>query len=194
MNREQLKELGLSEEQIETVMKFHGQTVNETKNKLNETQSEIELYKSQLEARDNDMETLKEKAAKGEGLEDEINNLKETYEEAKRQHEESLQKTKREYELDIALTQNNVRDPVVIKPLIDNESIVLTDEGKIEGLNEQLETLKETHSYLFKGVQTQEDDNHIPGSTIKLNRQKEVDAREQGRLKALERHAKNKEE
>src|SRR5690625_1099203 len=94
MNREQLKELGLTDEQVEKVMKEYGKSINEIKEKADKTEtleSQIDDYKKQLEERDTQLNELSEKAKGNEELTAQINELKEQNETTKTEYEEKLQ-------------------------------------------------------------------------------------------------------
>ena len=77
MNREELKALGLTEEQIDKVMASHGKVVNDTKDQLNTVTTERDDLKGQLTDRDNQLADLGKKVKDNEELTTEINRLKE---------------------------------------------------------------------------------------------------------------------
>lgn len=196
MNREELKELGLNDEQIEAVMKSHGQTVNSTKEELSSAQTELESYKAQLSDRDSQLEDLRGKAQGNEDLQSTIDALKEANNQAKYEHQKELERTKLNYELDQALILNKARNPKAVRALLDTETVKFDEEGKLIGLSEQLDSLKESDSYLFAGEEsdpTPPAPTHIPGAGHKTNPRKEIDPKEAGRQKALERHKKEDE-
>ncbi|HLR69431.1 MAG TPA: phage scaffolding protein [Virgibacillus sp.] len=196
MNRELLKELGLTDEQIEAVMKSHGQTVNSTKEELSSAQTELESYKTQLSERDSQLEELSAKSQGNEELQSTIDALKEANNQAKSEHQKELELTKLNYELDQALILNKARNPKAVRALLDTETVKFDEEGKLIGLSEQLDSLKESDSYLFAGEEsnpTPPAPTHIPGAGNKTNPRNEIDPKEAGRQKALERHKKEDE-
>src|SRR5699024_1238361 len=196
MNRELLKELGLTDEQIEAVMKSHGQTVNSTKEELSSAQTELESYKTQLSERDSQLEELSAKSQGNEELQSTIDALKEANNQAKSEHQKELELTKLNYELDQALILNKARNPKAVRALLDTETVKFDEEGKLIGLSEQLDSLKESDSYLFAGEEsnpTPPAPTHIPGAGNKTNPRNEIDHKEAGRQKALERHKKEDE-
>lgn len=193
MNREELKELGLTDEQIESVMSSHGKTVNATKEELNTVTTDRDNLKTQLSDRDTQLENLKMQSKGNDDLQATIDSLKEANNEAKEAHQKQLNDLKFGYELDQALLSEKARNPRAVKALLDTDTIKLNEEGQLIGLTEQLTNLKETDDYLFAG----EGDNtpppapnHIPGSNQKMNNPGNVDPREAGRQKAMERHKK----
>lgn len=56
MKRETLNELGLSKEQIDTIMAEHGKSVNEYKERLTAAESERDEFKTQLDTQKDDLE------------------------------------------------------------------------------------------------------------------------------------------
>lgn len=191
MNREQLKELGLTDEQIEAVMPLHGKAVNETKDKLTTAESEVASYKSQLAQRDEDMEGIKAKAGNNEELLAEVETLKESYTAAETEHQKEMNKTKLNYEIDQALILSNAYNPRAVRALLDPELIKFGEDGNVIGLSEQVAGLKETDPNQFKldeGTPPPSND-FIPGIDKKTNPERKTSGAEAGvaafdRLKA----------
>lgn len=193
MNREQLKEMGLNDEQVESVMGEYGKSVNKTKQDLANAQAENETYEASLAERDTQLEQLGQKAEGYDELKTEIQTMKDTNETEKTELKNQLEKTKLFYEVDQDLIINQARDPKVVRPLLDLETVKFGEDGKLMGLSEQLENLKTSHDYLFVQGETGETppgtNDHKPGQPAKINPKKDVDPAEAGRLKAAERHA-----
>lgn len=157
MNREELKELGLSDEQIDKVMASHGKVVNDTKakaDKVDGLESQIEDYKQQIADRDTQLEELGEKAKGNEDLTAEIDRLKEENTNTKNDYEEQLKKQAFDYKLEGTLKDSKVKNVKAIKALLDMDTIKL-DGDALKGLDEQLNSLKENESYLFEQEETQ---------------------------------------
>lgn len=183
MNREELKALGLSDEQIDSIMAAHGKVVNATKDELTSAQSELESYKTQLTDRDTQLEELRTKAQGNEDLQATIDALKQANDDAKAAHKAELSNTKLNYELDQALLLNKARNPRAVKALLDMDIVKLGDDGKVAGLFEQIETLKESDSYLFETSDTTQLNNprHTPGAKQQHNDPQKPDGYEVGK-------------
>lgn len=156
MNREQLKELGLTDEQVENVMKEYGKSVNDIKakaDKVDSLESQIQDYQKQIEERDNQLEELKKVDA--EGLQAKIEELQQLNEQTVSEFEEKLQKQAFEHKLESTLKDSKVRNVKAVKALLDLESIKL-DGDKLLGLDDQLQQLKESESYLFESEEVNE--------------------------------------
>lgn len=148
MNREELKALGLSDEQVEKVMAAHGKVVNTTKQELDSVTTERDNMKQQLADRDTQLEDLKKQATGNEDLQKQIQQLQDDNEKIKEDYEAKIQKQAFEHTLKDALTAAKVRNPKAAKALLDLESIKL-DGDKLLGLDDQLKAIKESDPYLF---------------------------------------------
>lgn len=149
MNREALKEMGLTDEQIDKVMASHGSVVNTTKQELETVTTERDDLKGQLTDRDTQLETLQDKAAGNEELLSQIEQLKTDNTTATQELQSKLDKQSFDFTLDKALTGAKVRNPKALKALLELENIKLDGE-KLLGLDDQLTTLKESDAYLFE--------------------------------------------
>ena len=171
MNREQLKELGLTDEQVENVMKEYGKSVNDIKakaDKVDSLESQIQDYQKQIEERDNQLEELKKIDA--EGLQAKIEELQQLNEQTVSEFEEKLQKQAFEHRLENSLKDAGVRNVKAVKALLDTENIKLDGETLL-GLDDQLQGLQESDPYLFAQNEEQEEQkpnfsqgNHSKGS------------------------------
>jgi len=148
MNREQLKEMGLTDEQIDKVMSAHGKVVNTTKEQLNTVTTERDDLKGQLADRDKQLDSLKDKAKGNDDLSAEIERLKQENADKTAELQGKLEKQAFEFSLDKALAAAKVRNPKAVKALLDTEKIQLDGE-KLLHLDDQLAALKESDAYLF---------------------------------------------
>lgn len=153
MKREQLKELGLSDEQIGSVMALHGATVNELSSNVAAAEQQVNQYKEQLDANQTELDSLKKAAEGNEELTTQLSDLQEKYDQAKADSESKIAEIKKTSAIELALTQAGARNIKAAKALLDSEKLELTDKG-IKGLDEQLNTLKESEGYLFEGETT----------------------------------------
>lgn len=152
MTREELKALGLTDEQIDKVMASHGKTLNEVKEKADKVdglESQIEDYKGQLAERDEQLEDLGKKAKDNEELTAEIEQLKEANEITKTEYEGKLQQQAFDHKLETTLGSAKAKNTKAIKALLDMDTIKL-DGDILKGLDTQLEGLKESDPYLFE--------------------------------------------
>lgn len=151
MNREFLKEQGLTDEQIEAVMKEHGKTINSIKDKADKVdglESQIDDYKKQIKQRDEQLDELSKQAKDNEELTAEIERLKEENKTATEELQEKLEKQAFDFALERALNKAGAKNAKAVKALLDTESIKLDGETLL-GLEDQLKELQESDPYLF---------------------------------------------
>jgi len=152
MNREELKTLGLTEEQIDKVMAAHGKVVNGTKVELDTVTSERNDLKNQLKDRDGQLDDLSKQVKDNKDLSDEIDRLKEENKTATQDLQDKLDKQAFDFSLDKALSAAKVKNAKAVKALLDADKIKLDGE-QLLGLDDQLKTIKESDGYLFADEQ-----------------------------------------
>lgn len=160
MTRDELKELGLAEEQIEKVMASHGKALNNYKEKADKAdglEGQISDYKDQLKDRDSQLEELKKKATGNEDLLAQIEQLKEDNAAAQKELQQKLDKQAFDFSLEKALTAEKVKNPKAVKALLDVEKIKLDGETML-GLEDQLKAIKESDAYLFESDEGEKGD------------------------------------
>lgn len=148
--KELLKNAGIAEDQIETIV------ANVTKEapkhvvpkvKYNELSSAKSLLQTQLNERDKQLEELKKVDV--EGLQAKIAELQKTNETVKQEHEQQMRDERLNAALKLTL-HNRVHDTDLVVGLIDKAKIELSEDGSIaKGLDEQLNVLQESKSFLF---------------------------------------------
>lgn len=148
MKREELKGLGLTDEQIGSVMALHGVTVNELNSKVSTAEQQATQYQEQLEKNQNELNDFKANAKGNEDLTKQLEDLQSRFDEIKTSSEQQIADLKKSSAIDLALTQAGAKNIKAAKSLLDGESLELTDEG-LKGLDDQLAALKESDGYLF---------------------------------------------
>lgn len=160
MKREFLKELGLTDEQVDKVMAENGKDIEKYKS-LSETQAntltskekELDTIKAQLETANEQIEDFKEMDI--DGIKKAADDYKEKLKEAQTTAKEELEKLQFEHQLDIALRESKAKNTVAVRALLDMEGLKLND-NEIIGLKDQIEKLQEEQSYLFEVEDTGE--------------------------------------
>lgn len=148
MKREELKELGLTDEQIGSIMALHGVTVNELNSRVSTAEQQATQYQEQLEKNQNELNDFKANAKGNEDLTKQLEDLQSKFDETKMSSEQQIADLKKSSAIDLALTQAGAKNIKAAKALLDGESLELTDEG-LKGLDDQLAALKESDGYLF---------------------------------------------
>ena len=154
MNREYLESLGLEKDVIDKVMAAHGKAIGEYKDqagKLEQLSTENESLKSQITERDKDLKDLRKNAGDNEELTKKYSELEGKYKADTQQLTKQLSETKLHAALDGALTAAKVRNPRALQGFLDMTKIKLTDDGKLDGLDDQLTAIRKDNAYLFEG-------------------------------------------
>ena len=143
MTKESLKQLGLTDEQVESVWKgLDGDYV--TKTRFNEVNTELTTTKATLTERDGQLETLKKSTGDVEGLKKEIADLQEANKAKDNEHQAEIKQMKFDTALNSALVGSKARNPETVKPLLKEflEKAEL-DGDSIKGLDSELKNLIE---------------------------------------------------
>lgn len=148
MKREELKELGLTDEQIGSVMALHGVTVNELNSKVSTAEQQATQYQEQLDKNQSELDDFKAKSKGNEDLEQQVTDLQTRLDQNKTDSEQQIADIKKSSAIDLALTQAGAKNIKAAKALLDGESLELAEDG-LKGLDDQLAALKESDGYLF---------------------------------------------
>lgn len=162
LTRKMLKGMGISEDQIETIIEAHTETVNGLKDeisglkekaeKLDSVQSELDKAKKNLEAADS------------KGIEKKYNDLKAEYDQYK-----ADVKTKADNALKDKAYREILREAKIsekrfdaVMRLTDLSKVELTEDGKIKDAAEVLKQVKSDWSDYVQTEGQQGADNHTP--------------------------------
>ena len=148
MKREELKELGLTDEQIGSIMALHGVTVNELNSRVSTAEQQANSISRTVRENQNELNDFKANAKGNEDLTKQLEDLQSKFDEIKTSSEQQIADLKKSSAIDLALTQAGAKNIKAAKALLDSESLELTDEG-LKGLDDQLAALKESDGYLF---------------------------------------------
>lgn len=148
MKREELKAAGLTDEQIEVVMASHGQAVQKVQSQVATLTTERDDYKTQVESRDADLKKLQKDAKGNEELTKQLKELQEQYDNDTKALNDKIAAAAFDTALSEALAKTNARDPRDLKALLKLDDIKL-ENGEINGLSAQLESLQKDKPYLF---------------------------------------------
>ena len=162
MNRELLKELELSDDQIEKVMSEHGKTIQEYKNKVTDKDTQLKSLEEEKDTLSKQVTTLEKKANDVSKLEEENNKLQEEIKDYKIQVSTN--------ELDKRILKEiskDAHDPDDIFHFLDKDKFEEDENGEITNFHEVLQDLRDNKAYLFSSSNSNEgdgstDDNEKP--------------------------------
>lgn len=134
MNRNFLKETGLTDEQIDKVFAEYGKDINSLKSD-NETKT----------AKIKELESSLTKYADY----DEISEFKAKYEELQTKYTADLAKSKLDNVITEKLYKSKAKNVDILRKSINYDSIKTDEKGNITGIDEQINAFKESDPYLF---------------------------------------------
>lgn len=150
MTREQLLEIGLTEEQADKALGLYTEEMKSfvPRARLTEETEKITALQGQLSDRDKDIKTLQAAAGKGSELEKQLATLQEKYTADTAVLGRQITQAKLNAALDAAILQERGRNPKTIKALIDVDKLKLGEDGALKGLD--LAVIKASDPYLFE--------------------------------------------
>jgi len=141
MKKEQLANIGLTEDQISQVFALYGASVQKLKDDVASKESELESVRGQLTQRDKDLNDLKKKGADVEDIQQKLDT---------EALEMKLADENKSRLIDAELTKAGVRDAEIFEKILNKDEISVKD-GKLIGLTEQIEAQRAKSPYLFNG-------------------------------------------
>lgn len=133
--REFLRGLDFDQETIDTVMAEYGKNMTALKEKNEEMKDELKSLKEQAEKID--IEAIK----------------KEEYQKGIQEGNKEFETFKKSIALEKALANSKAKDVKLLEKLLDNGKINYEEKDgnfTVKGLDDQLKSIKESHSYLFE--------------------------------------------
>ena len=144
MKREKLREMGLSDEQVDLIMTEHGKAVKDLTANVEQLKGEKKAIEDNLTAASGTIEQLKKDNSDNEELQKQIEAYKTEVDTLKQQQ---LAERKEAY-ITLELSKANPRNEKAVRALLDIDAITEKD-GTYNGISEQIEALRESDAYLF---------------------------------------------
>jgi chromosome segregation ATPase len=150
-----VKSLGIADDKVDEATKkvkdfLDGNYV--TKARFNEVNESKKALNDQLADRDKQLDTLKKSAGENESLKSEIEKLQKANKEQQAAFEEQTKALRMDTAIKLAIA-DSAQDSEIVSGLIDKSKLILGEDGKVTGLNEQVEALKKEKAFLFKSPQ-----------------------------------------
>ena len=150
MTRAELEALGLTKEQIDSVMGINGNDIEKVKTKLTEAEKETETLKAQIKDRDKQLDGLKNSKEDLEGLKSQIETLQKDNKAKDEQYKAEIRNLKVNSAVEAALTGAKAKNLTAVKALLkDLDKVELLEDGTVKGLKEQIEALKKADDSKF---------------------------------------------
>ncbi|CAI3675296.1 Minor structural GP20 protein [Clostridium neonatale] len=162
MKREFLEGLGLEKEAIDKIMTENGNDINKAKADYEDIKSQLNAANNTIKERDKQIEDIKKNAQDNEELTKQIETLQEDNKEAKKKYEEDLKELQISNAIKLAIA-DKAQDADLVASLFDKSKLILGDDGKVTGLEEQLKIIQEGKPFLFKEDTKQQQQNNFKG-------------------------------
>jgi len=164
MTKEQLLEMGLTEEQADKVLSAYkeelkGYIPKARFDEINETKKDLE---QQIKGRDKQLKELQDKVKGNEELEKTIKDLQEANKATKEQYEAKIKDMTINAAIQAKLTDTKYPDLLITK--FDKTKLVVNADGTISGIDEQLKAIKEQYKDLFIPPVKGKEPNNTGGS------------------------------
>lgn len=167
MNKQQFIDLGLTEDQAtkaETESKKELETYV-PKTRFDEVNNSKKQLETDIKERDTQLETLKKSSGDNEGLKNKIETLQTDNKAAKEKYENDLKDLQISNAIKLAIA-DKAQDTDLVAGQFDKSKLILSDDGKITGLDEQLKTIQEGKPFLFKAEQKTKENQDPPAGFI----------------------------
>lgn len=119
---------------------------------VNEEKKNLQTAKTQAEA---DLEELRKSAGDNAALAQQITDLQNAAKQKDAEYAQQLKALRLGNAIRLGIT--DAQDADIVASLVDQSKLILGDDGKVTGLDEQLKTLRESKPFLFKA---KEQDNN----------------------------------
>lgn len=167
MNRDFLKNQGLTDEQANAIMAEYGKAVNPLTDQVAKLTSERDDLQGQINERDGQLKDLKATVNDNDELTAKIADLEKANKDAKTSYENKLKAQDKEFKITNALRDSGARNVKAVQSLLDLDKVSVDDNGTLIGLSDQLKAVKESDGYLFQETQNN-DEGGEPKSKITI--------------------------
>jgi hypothetical protein len=151
MTKEELVKLGLTEDQATAVIKAHTEELKGyvPKTRFDEVIEERNGLRDQVAERDKQIKALGESAGDNQALKDQVAQLQADNKKAADEYAANIAQIRLDNAVDLALAGAKARNPKTVKALLDLSKSKVGDDGKVEGLEDQIKAIQKSDAYLF---------------------------------------------
>ncbi len=150
--QELLQKIGVTDDNIASATQhvnefLDGQYV--TKSRFNEVNVEKKTLEEAVKERDKQLKTLKDSEGNVDDLKEQIKKLQADNKAATLKAESDMKALRLSTAIKLAIG-DTAQDVDLVANLVDTSKLILSDDGKVTGLDEQIKVLKTEKSFLFK--------------------------------------------
>lgn len=149
MQRKFLEELGLNKEAIDKILDENSADIGKAKGDYDDLKKQLTASEDQIKERDKQLEELKKTAGDNAELLKQIADLQAENNAVREKHEADMKELKLSTAIKLAVGET-AQDADLVSGLFDRTKLILADDGKITGLDEQLKAIRESKPFLFK--------------------------------------------
>jgi len=155
MRKEDFVALGISEELAEkaaaaSAEEMKGYVTKARFNEVNTAKGNAETSYNEVKA---ELDKLKASAGNNADLQKQIGDLQDELKKKEKAYSDEIAEMKMTNAIHAAIA-SQVQDAGIVSGLLDRSKLIIGDDGKVTGLDEQLKGLKETKPFLFKEGET----------------------------------------
>lgn len=150
MKRKFLEDLGLTKEQIDSIMAENGKDIETEKEKATATVAELEDIKNQLKEANSTITELKKSNKDNEALQAAIKAHEETIKTIKTEYQEKVRNMSIQNAIQSKLADTKYAD--LLESKFDKDKLIVNEDGTVTGIDEQLKAIKDTYKELFTPV------------------------------------------
>lgn len=169
MKRKFLEDLGLTKEQIDSVMDENGKDIESEKEKLTTITAELEDVKIQLKEANSTITNLKKNNADNEALQTKVKEYEDAIKTQKADYEAKVRNLTLDSAIEKALNSAGAKHIDLLSAKIDRNKLKIEADGKVTGLDEQIATYKESYKDLFTPTVEGREPNNNGGGKPPIN-------------------------
>lgn len=152
LKRSNLEEWGITDKEvIDKIMDANGDSINETKATLD---SEKTALQTQLDQQTSEIEELKKSTETSAETKKALDDLQASFDSYKTDAEKTLAETQKTNAVKLALKDSGTVNTELLFGQVNMDNVIIQDDGKISGLDDQVATFKESMPYLFQSTET----------------------------------------
>lgn len=156
MEKEFLKNLGIDDDAADQIMHQYNQDIRSYKDKLNENKTTIDGLNDQVAQRDTQLKDLGSQAEDNAKLKEQVEMYKTKNSQLSKEWQDKLEAQSKNFAISNSLRDAGAKNAKAVSALLDLDKVSFDDKGNLSGLDNQLEALKKSDSYLFNSNETKE--------------------------------------
>ena len=167
--KELLEKIGIAKDNMESAEKEFKAFLDGAyvpKSRFNEVNEEKKTLQNSVADRDKQLEELKKASGDAEGLKKQIEQLQADNKKAKEESEAKIKEMQFTNAIKLAIV-DKAHDADIVTGLIDRKKLILGEDGKVTGLDEQVKAIMKEKPFLFKNTTGGYNPNAGKDSTLK---------------------------